>query len=189
MTMKKMQNLKYIIENELVISCPFLSTDQFISYCKDRGIQTSRKQLERFEKLGIFYPIVRVRYPKIKIKIEYIDNGKRCRNLGILKDGEEWSGDIKEKYAYFEFQKEYAMGWLEEELLWEPASRPFQAWETFNDEHGYTETESFYSIFQCYTRNCSISSGIKFYFTAKFRRFYIGIHSDAHLWHSLYPKR
>ena len=37
--------------------------------------------------------------------------------------------------------------------------------------------------------NCSISSGIKFYFAAKFRRFYIGIHSDAHLWHSLYPKR
>jgi hypothetical protein len=38
-------------------------------------------------------------------------------------------------------------------------------------------------------RNCSISSGIKFYSAAKFRRFYIGVHSDAHLWHSLYPKR
>ena len=37
--------------------------------------------------------------------------------------------------------------------------------------------------------NCSISSGIKFYFAAKFRRFYIGVHSDAHLWYSLYPKR
>jgi len=149
--MKKMQNLKYIIENELVISCPFLSTDQFISYCKDRGIRTSRKQLERFEKLGIFYPTARVRYPKIKIKIEYIDNGKRCRNLGILKEGEEWSGDIKEKYSYFKFQKEYAMSWLDGGLLWEPASRSFQAWETFNDEHGYTETENFFSIFQCYT--------------------------------------
>jgi hypothetical protein len=61
--MNKMQNLKYIIENELVICCQFLSTDRFISYCKKRGIQTSREQLERFEKLGIFYPIVRVRYP------------------------------------------------------------------------------------------------------------------------------
>lgn len=151
MTMNKMQNLKYVIENELFICCQFLSTDRFISYCKDRDIQTSRKQLEQFEKLRIFYPIVRVHYPKIKTKIEYIDNGKRYRNLGILKDGEEWSGDIKEEYADFEFQKEYAMGWLEEELLWEPASRPFQAWETFNDEHGYRETESFYSIFQCYT--------------------------------------
>jgi AAA+ ATPase superfamily predicted ATPase len=37
--------------------------------------------------------------------------------------------------------------------------------------------------------NCSISSGIKFYSAAKFRRFYIGVHSDAHLWHSLYQKR
>ena len=149
--MNKMPNLKYIIENELFIICPFLSTDRFISYCEVRGIRTSRKQLEQFEKLGIFYPIARVQYPKIKIKIEYIDNGKRYRNLGILKDGEEWSGDIKEKYSYFEFQKEYAMSWLEKGLLWEPASRSFQAWETFNDEHGYTETESFYSIFQCYT--------------------------------------
>ncbi|MGB7001317.1 MAG: hypothetical protein WBE22_04800 [Halobacteriota archaeon] len=151
MTMKKMQNLKYIIENELVICCPFLSTDLFISYCKDLDIQTSRKQLEQFEKLEIFYPIARVQSPKIKTKIEYIDNGKRYRKLGILKDDEEWSGDIKEEYADFRFQKEYAMSWLEEELLWEPASRSFQAWETFKDEQGYRETESFYSIFQCYT--------------------------------------
>ena len=151
MTMNKMQNLKYVIENELFICCQFLSTDLFISYCKDRDIQTSRKQLEQFEKLRIFYPIVRVHYPKIKTKIEYIDNGKRYRKLGILKDGEEWSGDIKEEYAHFEFQKEYAMSWLDGGLLWEPASRPFQAWETFKDEHGYRETESFFSIFQCYT--------------------------------------
>jgi len=150
MTMNTIPNLKYIIENELFIICPFLSTDRFISYCKDRGIRTSRKQLEQFEKLGIFYPIARVRYPKIKTKIEYIDNGKQYRDLGILKDGEEWSGDIKEEYAGFWFQKEYAMDWLEEGHLWEPASRPFQAWETFNDEKGYRQTESFYSIFQCY---------------------------------------
>ena len=40
--------------------------------------------------------------------------------------------------------------------------------------------------------NCSISRGIKFYFAAKFRRFYTGIHSDAHLFygtHYIYPKR
>jgi len=149
--MNKMPNLKYIIENESFIICPFLPTDQFVLYCRNRGVRTSRKQLEQFEKLGIFYPIARVRYRKIKIKIEYIDNGKRYRDLGVLKDGEEWSGDLKEEYAHFWFEKEYAKNWLEEGLLWEPSSRPFQAWETFNDENRFRQIESFYSIFQCYT--------------------------------------
>ena len=146
-----MSNLNYIIENELFITCPFLSTDQFISYCKDRGIRTSREQLEQFEKLGIFYPVARVNYPKIKIKIEYIDGGQRIRDLGVLKDGEEWSGDIKEVYSHFSFEKDYARNWQEEGLLWEPRSRPFQLWETFMDEEGDRKIESFYSIFQCYT--------------------------------------
>jgi hypothetical protein len=149
--MSKMLNLKYIIENEFFIACPFLSTQQFISYCKDRDIQCSRQQLEQFEKLGIFYPMVRISYPKIKIKIEYIDNGERYRDLGVLKDGEEWSGDIKEKYAHFWFDKEYALSWLDEGLLWDPSSRPFQAWETFVDENGIDKIESYYSIFQYYT--------------------------------------
>ena len=149
--MNKMPNLKYIIENESFIICPFLPMDRFVSYCRDREVQTSKEQLEQFEKLGIFYPIARVRYPKIKIKIEYIDEGKRYRDLGVLKDGEEWSGDLKEEYSRFDFEKEYAKDWLKEGLLWEPSSRPFQAWETFNDENGFRQIESFYSIFQCYT--------------------------------------
>jgi hypothetical protein len=146
-----MSNLNYMIENEFFIACPLLSIDQFISYCKDRGIQTSKEQLEQFEKLGIFYPIARVRYPKIKIKIEYIDDGTRYRDLGILKDGEEWYGALKEEYAHFSFGKEYAESWQEEGLLWEPSSRPFQSWETFTAEEGDRQTESFYSSFQCYT--------------------------------------
>ncbi len=149
--MNKMPNLKYIIENEFFIICPFLPTDQFVLHCKHRGVQTSKKQLEQFEKLGIFYPIARVRYRKIKIKVEYIDNGKRYRDLGVLKDGEEWSGDIKEEYARFWFQKEYTERLLKKGLLWEPSSRPFDVWETFNDENGFRQIESFYSIFQCYT--------------------------------------
>lgn len=145
-----MLDLTYIIENEFFITCPFLSTDQFITYCRDRDIQTSREQLEQFEKLGIFYPIARVKYPKINIKIEYVDDGKRYRDLGILKDGEEWIGDIKEEYANFWFEKEIAKNWFEEGLLWEPSTQSFKSWETFKDENKRTQIESFYSIFQCY---------------------------------------
>ena len=143
-------DLKYIIDNELFIICHFLSTDQFVSYCKDRDIRTSREQLEQFEKLGIFYPVARVLYPKIKIKVKYI-SGNRYQDLGILKEGEEWSGDIIEEYAHFWFEKEYAKSWLDEGLLWEPSSRPFQAWKMFEDENGDRQIENFYSIFQCYT--------------------------------------
>ncbi|CAG1021669.1 hypothetical protein DOJK_01145 [Patescibacteria group bacterium] len=144
-------DLKYIIDNELFIICPFLSTDQFVSYCKDRDIRTSREQLEQFEKLEIFYPFARVKYPKIKIKVKYSDNGNRCQDLGILEEDEKWAGDLREEYAHFWFEKEYAKNWLEEGLLWEPSSRPFQSWKTFYDESEDKQIESFYSVFQCYT--------------------------------------
>ncbi|MDA2916225.1 hypothetical protein MYX64_05205 [Nitrospinae bacterium AH_259_B05_G02_I21] len=147
----KMADLKYLIENELFITRPLISTDKFISYCKERGIRTSKQQLEQFENLGVFYPISRVRFPKIKTKIEYVDNGKSYRNLGELIEGEEWSGYIREKYEHFWFERGDAKDWLEQGLMWDPASQPFQAWETFKDENNYRYIENFYSIFQCYS--------------------------------------
>jgi hypothetical protein len=143
--------IQKLIEKEYFITCPFLATDQFISYCKDRSINTSRQQLEQFEKLGIFFPIARVKIPKIKIKIEYIENGIRYHNLGVLKDGEEWNGDIKEEYAHFWFEKSYAENLFKEGILWEPSSHDFQKWENFFGENGQEFIVSYYSIFQCYT--------------------------------------
>lgn len=139
-------SLPYLVENELLISCPLLPTSLFISYCKDRGIKISNEQLERFEELGIFYPVARVQYPKVKVKIEYVDDGKAYKEFGILKGGEEWTGDIIEEYAGFWFNREYATDWLTENLLWEPSSKPFQPWETFKDEKYLKQVESFYSI-------------------------------------------
>ena len=69
----KKNNLKYLLENEFFITCQPLSTDRFVSYCKERGIHTSKEQLEQFEKLGIFYPVAPIKYPKLRIKVEYID--------------------------------------------------------------------------------------------------------------------
>jgi len=149
--MSNLISLKQLIEKEYFILCPFLTTDGFISYCKDRSINISRQQLAQFEKLGIFTPIARVKIPKIKIKIEYIENGKRYKDLGVLKDDEKWEGDIKEEYAHFWFEKNYAENWLEEGILWEPLSRDFQDWENFYDEDKHEFIISYYSIFQCYT--------------------------------------
>lgn len=143
-------NLKYIVENEAFIVCPLLTVDRFIKYCKERGVKTSKDQLERFEGLGLFFPVARVRYPTVKKKVEYFGDGNRYRDLGPLEEGEEWSGEILEQYGSFAFTKEYAQPWMDAGLLWEPNSEAFQPWETFKDEDGEKRIESFYSIFQCY---------------------------------------
>ncbi|HPE63583.1 MAG TPA: hypothetical protein PLQ49_05705 [Methanothrix sp.] len=116
--------LEYIVRNKHFINCPFLPTDKFIKYCKNRSIKTSQEQLERFEKLGIFYPIARFRYPP-----ELVSPYKYSITI--------WGIDSAKQF-------------LEEGYLWNPHKRPFQAWETFKGERGFNEVESFYSIFQCY---------------------------------------
>jgi len=149
--MTSLITLQKLIEKEYFLLCSFLTTDQFISYCKDRSIDTSRDQLEQFEKLGIFFPIARIKIPKIKIKIEYTDNRTRYKDLGILNEGEEWHGDIKEEYAHFWFEKSSAGNWLKEGVLWDPRTRDFEEWNNFYDEDKCEFVVSYYSIFQCYT--------------------------------------
>ena len=160
MQVSKKINLEYIIKNQSFRATPLLSTDDFISYCQDRGINASKKQLEQFEKLGIFHPIARVKYPKIKIKVEYVKDGREYKYLGILKEGEEWSGDIEEKYSYFSF-KEDLDEWAKEGYLWEPSVKPFQKWETFVDDDKHKIIDNFYSIFQCYSLYHLIKSTTK----------------------------
>src|SRR5882724_8406705 len=60
----KVPELKYLIDNEYFVVCPFLSTNAFIKHCKERGLQLTRDDLEQFERLGLFYPIARVEHPQ-----------------------------------------------------------------------------------------------------------------------------
>ncbi len=143
-------NLQYIIENEFYKIVPLVSSTNFISYCKKRGIKISKGGLEKYEELGLFYPLARVERPKNKFKVEYSENGKEYVILGILQDGEEWDGDVIEKYSMFSFEDD-AKDWFKEDLLWDPTSRDFEKWNHFVDENRYTiKIESYYSIFQCY---------------------------------------
>jgi hypothetical protein len=48
--------------------------------------------LERLEKLGLFYPLLRVQYPPIKIKVEYTEDRQSYKWLGKLQPDEEWRG-------------------------------------------------------------------------------------------------
>lgn len=142
-------DLKYLIDNECFITSNLRDSDRFISYCKARGINTSREQLEQFEKLGLFYPIARLK-SRFKVKVEKLE-GDLERDVGILLEGEEWDGDVEERRSYPLFTRELASEYLAKELLWEPASRPFQAWKEFRGKYGVKIVGSFYSIFQCHT--------------------------------------
>lgn len=148
--MKNSISLKKLIKHESFVLCPFVTTDQFISYCKERSIRTSKQQLEQFEGLGLFFPVARVKFPKIKIKVEIDRELNQSKHFGVLGEEEEWDGDIEEKYAGFGWTNNYAESWFKEGLLWDPSTVEFQEWKSFRDKDRYLQIESYYSIFQCY---------------------------------------
>jgi hypothetical protein len=45
--------------------------------------------------------------------VEYINDGKRYRDLGILKDDEDWDGSTIERYSDFWFEKPMVLEWYE----------------------------------------------------------------------------
>ncbi len=142
-------NLEYIVKNEYYKVVPLLNVSNFVSYCKERGLNISKTDLERYEKLGLFYPLARIKIPKIKIKVDYSEDRTRYKSLGTLKIGEEWKGEIREQRAMFSFPDD-AKSWFEEGLLWDPSTENFEEWDAFIDENGDAKIESYYSIFQCY---------------------------------------
>jgi hypothetical protein len=89
-----------MVENGHFMICPLLTAEYFVRHCEERGIRVSLQHLERYERLGIFMPTARVRYPKFRIKVERAEDGSGYKELGILEEGEEWGGEIKERYAY-----------------------------------------------------------------------------------------
>jgi hypothetical protein len=146
-----MLTIERLIEGELFIQCPLVSSGDFIKFCKERDIEVSEKDLELYEKLGIFYPIARIKFPKFKTKIEYIDNRTKYRDLGILQEGEDWNGETIEEYGHFWWSKSIATEFYREGLLWSPKDRPFTLWDNFYDkELLHRKIESYYSIFQIY---------------------------------------
>jgi hypothetical protein len=127
----------------------FLNLDQFIRYCADRGLHVSAETLERFERLGVFLPLVRIRWPKIKIKLAAREDGTGDEELGMLQDGEEWSGEIREKDGGFFWWDKEAIQWLmAERMLWVPTVTNYQPWASYKAEDGWWNVHSYYSIFQ-----------------------------------------
>ena len=143
-------NLSFLIENECYRTAPLLETDQFISLCKQTGLITSREDLEFYEKQKIFFPIFRIKFPELTCKIEYTEDKKQFRYLGVLKKDEKWNGAVKKERASFSQDPASISSFLEVGLLWEPCKRKYLSWKYFRTKDWNNRYENYYSKFQIF---------------------------------------
>ena len=52
---------RIIVESAALLACPLCRADEFARFCRDRDMNIDRERLLRFERLGIFSPVFRVR--------------------------------------------------------------------------------------------------------------------------------
>ena len=107
-----------MILNEVALrQCPLLEVDNFIEFCKDRNLEVSRKRLDRFERLGLLRPIVR---------LKKVDSGSLVLSL----DGEPVDGAFEDGAAIDTCapDADYEPAPIEDED-WMPFYSAFQTWE------------------------------------------------------------
>lgn len=167
---KKMKQNNFLvdfIEQEMYLQNPPLKTDKFIEYCKKRGVNTTKEELEFFEKEKLFFPIARIDRPvgeEERIKFKKSEGKEYWRPAkDKLQDGETEIERYKVKfystYDVFKediigtYHKELLKNWLEEGCIFDPTDKDFQEWNTFFGEeleHEKQKIVSFYSSFQIY---------------------------------------
>lgn len=140
--------LEALTEHEAYRVCRLLTMDQFIKFCSERGISIHKERLLRFEELGIFYPILRIYKPDIQIKVEYVEGGRRYRDLGQLKEGELWEGDLRDEIAQFSFASRYVQSWKAEGFVWNPKCSKNPHMESITSEP--RRHEAYFSRFQIF---------------------------------------
>jgi hypothetical protein len=141
--------IKQLIGHGHFFQKTLLNVDTFIRYCKERSIEVSQEKLERLEELGVFLPMLRIRWPKIKIKIVAREDGEGYEELGMLQEVEEWSGEVREENGGFLWWNTDAVQSLVDEgFLWMPTRERFQPWASYKNEDGWWDVESYYSTFQ-----------------------------------------
>jgi phage tail protein X len=135
-----------LIEHEAYHVCGLLPAREFVQYCKDRKVAVDNDRLRKLERLKLVFPILRIFRIDIPIKVEYVDGGKRFRDLGPLRDGEVWNGDTRTELARFDFSARVIRSWREHGNVWDPkveASPHMSSIDTESRRH-----EAYYSQFQ-----------------------------------------
>ncbi|MBK9375663.1 MAG: hypothetical protein IPN03_18570 [Holophagales bacterium] len=140
--------IRFLIQHDCFEICALLAADDFASYAKERGIDTDVKRLERLDRLGIFRPMMRVRRPWIREKQEQRPNG-HMETIGLLAEGEEWNGPLREGHARFAQERETLEWYRENGHLWHPAERPYLPWEKRSRDEPHRPVDlALYSRFQ-----------------------------------------
>ena len=133
--------LTNFITEEKYLQNPPLEANKFIEFCRIRGIETDRKELEYFEKEKVLFPICRIDLPFIKEEHCLVD-----------KDGNKIKKHII-RYSYHGFQtydKKLLSEFLKKGNLYDVLKKPFKDWACFKDDTGRERTLSFYSSYQIY---------------------------------------
>jgi len=155
--------LQDFIEGGKYLQNPPIKTDEFIDFCKKRGIQTTKEELEFFEHEKLLFPIIRIDLPvgeEEMIKFRKADGQEYWRPImSGLQEGETEIERCKTKFyssygfSELEYDKELLLNWFKEGLLFDPATKEFQHWKSFVGEelaYGRQKIVSFYSNFQIY---------------------------------------
>jgi len=143
-------DLQYILKNDHFRICNLLTTDKFITFCTERKIRITSKVLERFEELGIFYPIARaIQWPYVE-KIRTSNEHDGYERLGLLDESEVWDGETRTEYSSFYFGQPDTEQWIKEGFLWNPTTKPFVKWDIYKSDEDIRRMTSYYSPFQAY---------------------------------------
>lgn len=142
-------SIKNIIGHGHFFQKTLLNVDNFLRFCKARGIDISAEKLERLEQAGVFLPMLRVRWPKIKIKTVIRTDGEAYEDIGILKNDEQWQGQIREeKAAVIWWDADLMNSLINDGFVWIPTKEQFKPWSDYKDEEGWWDVESYYSVYQ-----------------------------------------
>lgn len=142
--------LRFLIEIDAFRVCQPLDTNKFVDLAKGSGLSVDIDLLEQFEKRGLFYPLLRVRFPVYKTKIRRREDG-RVEECGTLQSDEDWQGPIHESYVWPNFSDHKLSDWMDHGYLYSPETLIFQPWDSFRDECRRQSVTSYYSPFQLYS--------------------------------------
>jgi hypothetical protein len=145
------------IKEERYLQNPPMKTNDFIDFCKKRGIETNESELEFFEKNGLLHPIIRIDRPVVEEdRIKFMKDGQSSWRPGSqLREGEteieRYTGKYYSRYGFGD--KELVIYLFEKGHLYDSSTKPFQKWSSFDGdplENGSEKIISFYSSFQIY---------------------------------------
>lgn len=114
--------LKYYIENQLYLQNPPMDIEEFVKFCKKRGINISIGELELYEKEGFFYPIFRTK--------------------------NEFYGNMFHKYVFDKCEKNCINNALENGRIYLPSKDIFESFDSYTERGKGYKISSYYSSFQ-----------------------------------------